>query len=75
MVNVWFPARSIYGFEMVAASPAGAFGRAGPHQSNIYAESNHSGFQRIFGDLTSMETLAIYRGLLVRNQPADLTAA
>jgi len=22
MVNVWFPARSIYGFEMVDASPA-----------------------------------------------------
>jgi hypothetical protein len=36
------------------------------HQSKIYTESNHSGFSQIFGDLTSMQTLAIYRRLLVR---------
>jgi Family of unknown function (DUF5330) len=35
------------------------------HQSKIYSESNHSDFRRIFGDLTSMQTLAIYRRLLV----------
>jgi hypothetical protein len=40
------------------------------HQSKIYAESNHSGFQKIFGDFTSMETLPIYRRLLVRNKAA-----
>ena len=36
------------------------------HQSKIYAESNRSIFSRIFLDLTSMQTLAIYRRLLVR---------
>jgi hypothetical protein len=36
------------------------------HQSKIYAESNHSGFSQIFGDLGSMRTLAIYRRLLIR---------
>jgi hypothetical protein len=36
------------------------------HQSKIYTESNQSDFWRIFGDLTSMQTLAIYRRLLVR---------
>src|ERR1700733_15314217 len=35
-------------------------------QSKIYTESNHSDFWQIFGDLTSMQTLAIYRRLLVR---------
>src|SRR6266404_5938429 len=38
------------------------------HQSKIYTESNHSDFTSIFGDLTSMQTLAIYRRLLVQNQ-------
>jgi hypothetical protein len=36
-------------------------------QSKIYTESNHSGFSQIFGDLSSMQTLAIYQRLLVRN--------
>src|SRR3981189_1374927 len=34
------------------------------HQSKIYAESNQSDFSRIFGELSSMQTLAIYRQLL-----------
>jgi hypothetical protein len=38
------------------------------HQSKIYTESNQSDFSRIFGDLTSMQILAIYRRLLVRRQ-------
>jgi hypothetical protein len=42
------------------------FCRQNPHQSKIYAESNDSNFSPIFGDLTSMQTLAIYRRLLVR---------
>jgi hypothetical protein len=71
MVNDRFPARSIYGFEMVDVRPAGVAPR---RQSIVYAESNHSGFQRIFGDFTSMQTLAVYRPLLIRNKPADLTA-
>jgi len=35
-------------------------------QSIIYAESNESGFPQIFGYLTSMQTLALYRRLLTR---------
>src|ERR1700731_4693597 len=38
------------------------------HQSKIYTESNQSAFSQIFGDLTSMQTLAIYRRLLVRDR-------
>jgi hypothetical protein len=41
------------------------------HQSKIYTESNQSGFSRIFGDLTSMQTLAIYRRLLVKDRLRD----
>jgi hypothetical protein len=41
------------------------------HQSKIYTESNRSDFPRIFADLTSMQTLAIYRRLLVQNQLRD----
>jgi hypothetical protein len=36
------------------------------HQSKIYTESNQSHFPQIFGDLTSMQTLALYRRLLVK---------
>jgi hypothetical protein len=35
------------------------------HQSKIYTESNQSGFSPIFDDLSSMQTLAMYRRLLV----------
>jgi hypothetical protein len=38
------------------------------HQSKIYVESIHSGFERFSGAFTSMQTLAIYRRLLVRNK-------
>src|SRR6202051_1711703 len=41
------------------------------HQLKIYTESNRSAFWQIFPDLTSMQTLAIYRGLLVRNRLRD----
>jgi hypothetical protein len=34
------------------------------HQSKIYTESIQSDFSRIFGELSSMQTLAIYRQLL-----------
>jgi hypothetical protein len=64
MVNVGFPARTGYGFEMVDASRMPDFVQ-NRYQSKIYTESNHSNFRRIFGDLTSMQTLAIYRRLLV----------
>jgi hypothetical protein len=73
MVNDRFPARSIYGFEMVDAPIAPTFLCLG-HQSKIYAESNHSGFRRIFAEFTSMQILAIYRRLIVRSKPAGLTA-
>ena len=67
MVNDGFPPRPIYGFEMVDARHAAHFARS-RHQSKIYTESNHSDFSQIFGELTSMQTLAIYRRLLVRNK-------
>jgi hypothetical protein len=65
MVNAGFPARDRYGFEMVAG-PALPLLARNRHQSKIYTESNDSDCPRIFRDLTSMQTLAIYRGLLVR---------
>src|SRR5665213_2984906 len=40
--------------------------RENRHQSKIYTESNQSPLSQIFGDLTSMQTLAIYPRLLVR---------
>jgi hypothetical protein len=46
---------------------ATAFGKT-PHQSKIYAESNRSRFWQIFAELNSMQTLAIYRRLLVRHR-------
>jgi hypothetical protein len=50
--------------------PSRTFG----HQSKIYTESNQSGFSRIFGVLSSMQTLAIYRRLVVRGLIARATA-
>jgi len=38
------------------------------YQSKIYIESNQSDFQLIFGEFTSMQTLTIYRRLLVRSK-------
>src|SRR5258708_11468701 len=67
MVNERFPKPGGYGFEMVDA-PGACFFSESRHQSKIYTESNRSNFPRIFGDLTSMQTLAIYRRLLVQNQ-------
>jgi hypothetical protein len=64
MVNTGFPAPPRYGFEMVDMAGA-ALQPSSRHQSKIYTESNDSNFSRIFGDLTSMQTLAIYRRLLV----------
>jgi hypothetical protein len=37
------------------------------HQSKIYTESNQPHFSQIFGDLSSMQTLAIYRQLLAKD--------
>jgi hypothetical protein len=44
------------------------------HQSKIYTESNQSDFSQIFAELSSMQTLAIYRRLLVRIDCARSTA-
>src|SRR5260370_40626521 len=38
------------------------------YQSKIYIESNQKDFQPIFGEFTSMQTLTIYRRLLVRSK-------
>jgi hypothetical protein len=40
-------------------------------QSKIYGESNQSDFSLIFAALSSMQSLAIYRGLLVENHCED----
>jgi hypothetical protein len=66
MVNVGFPPLNCYGFEMVDAANV-RFRARKRHQSKIYTESNQSDSSRIFGDLSSMETLAVYRRLLVVN--------
>jgi hypothetical protein len=66
MVNGGFPEPALYGFESVDAGRASDFTARIGHQSKIYTESNESEFSRIFGALSSMQTLAIYRRLLVR---------
>jgi Family of unknown function (DUF5330) len=71
MVNVGFPERTGYGFERVDARGAAALFAESRYQSKIYTESNHSNFSHIFGDLTSMQTFAIYRQLLVRDRLRD----
>jgi hypothetical protein len=55
---------------MVEAEVARPFHAMVGHQSKIYAESIHSGFRKVFGDFISMQILAIYRRLLVRNKAA-----
>jgi hypothetical protein len=45
-------------------SPAGGEGR---RQSKIYTESNQADFPQIFRELSSMQTLALYRRLLVKD--------
>jgi len=59
MVNAGFPPTIRYGFEMVDAAWAARLPLK-PASMKIYAESNHANFQRIFEELTSMQTLAIY---------------
>jgi hypothetical protein len=67
MVNAGFPQRVRYGFEMVDARKRVRSITGSRHQSKIYAESNQSDFSHIFRDLTSMQTLAVYRRLLVKD--------
>jgi hypothetical protein len=67
MVNAGFPGRLSYGFEMVDVPDQRIHPAEPRHQSKIYTESNQSDFSRIFGGLTSMQTLAIYRRLLLRD--------
>jgi hypothetical protein len=71
MVNAGFPQRVQYGFEMVDACGRIRSITGSRHQSKIYAESNQSDFSQIFRDFTSMQTLAIYRRLLVKEQLRD----
>jgi hypothetical protein len=67
MVNAGFPAHLRYGFEMVDAHRE-RIRSPGASQSKIYIESNQSDFQPIFGEFTSMQTLTIYRRLIVRSK-------
>src|SRR5579859_2717479 len=65
MVNTGFPA----GFGMVSKwwmRLCRQITRQNLHQSKIYVESNHSNFSQILDDLTSMQTLPIYRRLIVK---------
>lgn len=68
MVNGRFPAPALYGFEIVDAAATAIVFAESRHQSKIYTEFNQSDFSQIFDDLTSMQTLAIYRRLVVRDQ-------
>jgi hypothetical protein len=72
MVNVGFPEQTRYGFERVDV-PRSWLPRRCRHQSKIYTESNHSDFWRSFGELSSVQTLAIYRPLLARAESAKST--
>jgi hypothetical protein len=74
MVNVRFPLRCLYGFEMVDARRLTRDFDKSRHQSKIYTESNQSDFLEIFGGLTSTQTLAIYRRLLSQTVIAGSTA-
>jgi hypothetical protein len=67
MVNSGFLDAFGYGFESVDGLPT-PWNR---HQSKIYAESNQADFSRIFRDLTSKQTLAIYRRLLGIEKTAE----
>src|SRR6476469_7414388 len=51
--------------------PRDAFRAAGRHQSKIYTESNQPDYRQIFAGLTSMQILALYRRLLVRDRLQD----
>jgi hypothetical protein len=72
MVNVGFPKSTLYGFEMVDAPHVRVFAENRP-QLKIYTESTHSNFSQIFGDLTSMQTLAIYPRLVVKEWLLGIT--
>jgi hypothetical protein len=41
------------------------------HQSKIYTDSNQSDFLQISGGLTSTQTLAIYRRLVIKDRLRD----
>ena len=70
MVNARFPSRVDLWFRNGGCASRANLARDGGHQSKIYAESNHSQFSANFRRFTSMQTLPIYRRLLVRNKPA-----
>jgi hypothetical protein len=71
MVNAGFPQHLRYGFEMMDVCGHIRSITGSRHQSKIYAESNLSDFSQIFRDFTSIQTLAIYRRLLVKDQLRD----
>jgi len=59
---------------MVSKGWTGAANSENRHQSKIYTESNQSDFSQISAELSSMQTLAIYRRLLVRTDRGRSTA-
>ena len=69
MVNDRFPAASIYGFEMVDVATADI--RALPSSIENLRRIESFEFSANFREFTSMQTLAIYRRLLIRNERAD----
>jgi hypothetical protein len=58
-----FRAPRHYGFELVDAEQVTAAATI-PRQSKIYSESNQSDFSRFFGELSPLQSLAIYRQTL-----------
>jgi hypothetical protein len=77
MVNIGFPPPARYGFETMDAPGAPVrshYPGENRHQSKIYTESNQPDFSQIFGDFTSMQTLTIYRRLLVQNGLREIAA-
>jgi hypothetical protein len=72
MVNGRFLQPSRYGFEMVDAPGACVAPLEIHHQWKIYTESNQSDYRRIFPDLISMQTLAIYPRLLVKDRLREI---
>src|SRR3979411_3129734 len=70
MVNAGVPGGPVWFRNGGYAQPPRAAAES-RHQSKIYTESNHSDFSQIFGDLTTMQILAIYRQLLVKDRLRD----
>jgi hypothetical protein len=71
MVNAGFPQPPGYGFEMVDAPRRCCDGES-HDQSKIYVDSNQSDCLQILDNLSAMQTLAVYRRLVVKNRFCEI---